>query len=185
LTGDYDITISTLGGAAPADGFIDSQNTYAYMKANGTPPSSLPNAKAKSRAYARYKHIVFSLSQFCSLGGVIAVTPTGGDVNTAPSAIKLTVRMREPAGLVTQDELNAGQTLTGLPAIKRVVARCCIAAQGNYTMEIYDPSTVNERATDGAATTARPKQSSIIMDTVGALAANIAAAEAAITVVAL
>lgn len=182
---DYDITITTLGGAAPADGFIDSKNSYMHIKDGGAAPTTLANAKAKARAYARYKHLVVSLAQFASLGGVISFTPTGGGPNAAPTQVVIRVRLRDAASLVTNDELNAGQTLTGLAAIERVVARCCIQGQNPYTMEIYDPTTFAPRDTDGVDTAARPKMSSIIIDSVGALAASIAAAEAAITVVAV
>lgn len=182
---DYDITITTLGGAAPADGFIDSKNSYMYIKEAQPAPTTLANAKAKARAYARYKHIVVAMAQFSALGGVISFTPTGGGPNAAHTSVVLRVRLRSAAGLVTNDELNAGQTLTGLAAIERIVARCLIQGQNPYTMEVYDPTTFAPRDTDGADTAARPKLSSIIIDQVGALAASIAAAEAAITVVAV
>lgn len=184
---DYQITIqaSGLGGAAPADGFIDNQNIKDYMAANGTPPASLANAKAKARAYARYKLLVISLCQFSSTAGPSSITATGATIDTAATAFQFTVHMDDLSKLVTRDEQNAGQTLTGLAAIKRVVARSLIAAQMSYRFELYDPTLISERQTDGQATTQRPHTTSIIMDNVGALAASITAAETAITVTAL
>lgn len=181
---DYDITITTLGGAAPADGFIDSKKLSQYMTGS-TVPASLASAKAKSRGYARYKHLVNCLCQFSALGGVISTTTAGATIDTAPGSIVLRVRMGNLESMSTQDELNAGQVLVGLAALERIVARSLIAEHTPYVMELYDVTTMPVRDTDGSDTAAQDRGMTVISDSVGALAASLAAAEAAITIAAV
>jgi hypothetical protein len=180
---DVTITAAGLGGAAPADGFIDPKSTGQYIDQDATAPTTVANATAKGRANRRYREIVNAVAYWVN-AGVTGFVVTGGDANSAPTSIKITFSANQT--LQTPDENNAGVTLTGAAAIKRAVARALMASDVARKFEIYNPtSTGVNRQIDGAAPAGAQIKAvgpQLIIAQVGALAANLTAAEAAITV---
>ena len=179
----YDVVINgaSYTGAAPADGFIDQTTSYAYMAQGSAAPSNLANAKAKMRANRRFVNIQNSMQFMCNAYST-TVTATGAGPNTAASSI--TIRFTFEHGvssLSTADENNPGTFLTGAAAIKRCAARAMIRNDVR-TMEYYDPTVYTGRLLDGGANPGSPRSAVINSETIGPLAANLAAAEATITV---
>lgn len=181
----YDITIAAagLGGAAPADGFIDNKTSYGYMDTSGDAPDTLANAKAKMRANRRFKNVIMQLHAMTNCY-LVSVTKTGGTADTAPTQIVLRVDVEHgDDALKTFDIENAPTTLlTGAAALERCVARALIISETRNS-EFYDPTVVAGRDIDGDANAGTARGTVLNIETIGALAANIAAAEAAITVV--
>lgn len=179
----YDVTIAAagLGGVAPADGFIDPKSSYSYMDTAGDAPNTAALGKAKMRANRRYKGLIMKVHEMCN-AYVLQTTAPGATADTAPTS--LTVRFEIEQGdqvLKTADEQNAGQWLTGAAALKRCVARALMREETRNN-EYYDPTVVPGRDIDGADNAGIARGPVINIETVGALAASIATAEAAITV---
>lgn len=168
----FDITIdgtAFAANSAPNDGFFEPSDTF-----DSAWPSTRAIAIAKGRGYRRYKLLTMMLTNL----GLTAMshTVTGGDDDTAPSSIDLTVTV---VNAHTDDEENAGQTLSGVDAIKRVVARALLVNE-SYNFEIFDPTDITI-VQNGANKTVKK---GITLETfaVGPIAASLAAAEGAITV---
>ncbi len=178
----YDVVIDGSGFSAlssPQDGFIDPTTIYQYMTQNGDAPTNLAAATAKARANKRFRNIILQVHFMCN-AYVLALTPTGGDVDTPPSALTIRFEIEHGDGsLTTADESNAGQRLTGIAALKRCVARAMVMDQVRDT-EIYDP-TATTIVQNGADVTIPRGIVSNITD-IGPVAANLTAAAAAITV---
>lgn len=120
-----------------------------------------------------------------------AIVATGSTYKTEATNFSMTVTVERGDGsLYTADELNAGVTLTGTAAIKRCVARAFIW-DWTYTTDIYDPTKLATLGTPGSTTnlprfglrtTSLTVGHIVGNGLVGSLAANIASAEAIITV---
>lgn len=180
----YDITIAAagLGGAAPADGFIDNKTSYGYMDTGGDAPDTLANAKAKMRANRRYKNLIMQIQAMTNCY-VTTVTKTGGTADAAPTVITIRVEVEHGDEALKTYNIETAPTvlLTGAAALKRVAARSLLIAE-TRNIEVYDPTVVPGRMIDGAANAGQARGPVINIETIGALAANITAAEAAITV---
>lgn len=176
----YDISITAINNAAPADGFIDPTTAYTYMDRDGDSPATLAAAKAKFRANMRYLAVISQITQMCNFR-VLSVTPTGADADTPPTTLTMQIEVENDGHVITEDEDNLGVYLTGAAAIERCVARAMISSKaraGDY----YDPTATQGRDVDGAASTPLPKGIVSAKETIGALAADLATAEAAVTV---
>jgi hypothetical protein len=176
----YDVTIAAINNAAPSDGFIDPKTAYAYMDASGDAPDTLANATAKMRANRRYKNLVMKVQ---TMGNAYVLSTTSdGTADTPPTS--LTVRFqieKDDTTLTTEDENDPGTRLTGAAAIKRWVARSMMVEETRND-ELFDPTVVPGRDIDGDANAGISRGPVIKKETVGALTATIAEAEAAITV---
>ncbi len=174
----YDITIAGIGGSGTATGFIDPKTVYVYMEAGSNPPASYTTSLSKCRGNRRYKHILFSLESMTNTY-VTALTPTGGTVDAAPSALVIRIEVEQgDDALITRDEDNAGQFLTGALAIKRCVSRALIRDETRL-MEVLDPTAATAPGNNTSFARTGPRMN---VETVGKLAANIAAADSSITV---
>lgn len=175
----YDITIAGVTALAPADGFIDPKTVYAYTNAADTDkPSTYAKSLEKSRANRRHKNIVLGI-QFYSGMHIIRVT-TGGSpsANAAPSNIVYRVAVGDINSVTVKDENNAGQTLVGIPAVKRIIARALTKVE-TINLEVLDPTT----STAPGNTTAYARAGTRFnIETIGALYANVAVADSAVTV---
>lgn len=176
----YDITIAGVSGAAPSDGFIDPQTVYAYT--NATPsdhPSTYATSLAKSRANRRNKNLINSI-QFYSGMHIISMTVGGTpSCDVAPTSLIVRVEIGDVNSISVADESNAGATLTGLPAMKRIIARPLVNSE-TIMLEVLDPTTNNAPGVNNATAYARAG-ARFNIETVGPLYTTIAAAEASIT----
>jgi hypothetical protein len=177
----YDVTIAAINNAAPADGFIDPKSSYSYMDTDGDAPNTLANAKAKMRANRRYKTLIMQV-QYMMNAYVVSVSAPGATADTPATSLNVRFDIEKgDSSLVTEDENNAGVMLTGEAALKRLVARSLLVAE-TRNFEFFDPTVVPGRQIDGSANAGIARGPVINKETVGALAATIAAAEAAVTV---
>jgi hypothetical protein len=175
----YDITIAGTAGAAPADGFIDPKTVYAYGNdTSPTKPTSYAKSLAKSRANRRHKSVV-GMVQFYSGMQITNVTLGGSPTADAPASnIVYRIEIADVNAVVTKDENNAGAILTGVPAIRRIFARALAKAE-TVLLDVLDPTTATA---PGNTTSYARAGTRFNIETVGALYANVTAAEAGVTV---
>jgi len=165
----FDIAITSLTAAAPADGFVDNKNPEDYVAL----PASEILSDAKERANMRYEAIVRYISENISPLSTTNHVATGADVDTEATDFTFRVSYDREEYLSTEDEDNLGTFLLGTDAIKRWVGRA-LSSDVTSNRYFYNPTLV------GGNTVA---QGSIIKEvTAGKAAADVATAEAAITV---
>lgn len=175
----YRVTIAGVTAAAPADGFIDNGTVERYLAEAPMPGGfSFAQAVAKERANVRYDMVVAQMGLMANLY-VDNITKPAAAANAAPSSFAFTVEVeRGDTVLDTHDELNSGARITGANAIRRCVARALVLTKDDFA-DIYDPTAT---PAPGNTTVAARMGVRIQRITVGALFANLAAAEAGITV---
>jgi len=177
----YRIVITGTTLPAPADGFIDGTRIEHYLPRTGEFPAGLTYdlCKAKRRANLRFMQVVANLDLIANVY-VTAVEAPDASATTAPSSLTLDVAVERGDGvLLTPDELNPGQTLTGAAALKRAVARALIWAHEGRNIDVLDPTPSPAR---GNTNEARRVGHRIEPLAVGALANDLTAAEALVTV---
>ena len=174
----FRVSINSSTAAAPSDGFIDNTTPFGYLIKNDDGSlsgysSSNDNALMKVRGYVRYIKMLQQIEQPMNIYDVVDVVKTGADENTEASVFEMTLIFdREMDFMVTNDENNAGVTLTGADAIKRFIAR---ALSGTYNEKIAYP---NPSVTNGLVY--GPETVMVTTGPVGGLA--LADAEALVTV---
>jgi hypothetical protein len=176
----YDVTIAAINAAAPSDGFIDRKSSYGYMDTDADAPNTVDAAKAKMRANRRYKALIMQVHQMCN-AYVLSVVAPGATADTPPTS--LTVRFNIEHGddsLIIEDELNPGDWLRGEDALKRCTARALLWSETRHN-EHFDPTLI-PRVKDGETIPGVARGVVLNIETVGALADNLASAEAAITI---
>lgn len=183
----YRITITAMSQAPNGTGFVDPKVPQHYLALDNTStfqhlPSDLAHATDKARANYRWKQLLGKLSEAISPTQILDIQTPGADENNAPTSVSFTVTYDRPHYLVTNDELNAGQQLTGELAIKRWVARA-LTSDYNTNVCILDPTPLSAPAKAGPASASRGE--TITQIKVGAIAGSVSAAEAKITVVKL
>lgn len=175
----YDITIAGVTAAAPSDGFIDYKTVYVYDNEVSSVPSTYAASLAKSRANLRHKSVVMAI-QFYSGMKIEDVTLGGSpNSNTAPSNIVYQVDC-DLTQVHTPDENNPGTVLSGIPAIKRIIARALVKSE-TRPMEVLDPTTSTAPGNNTAWARSGPR---VNIETVGPLYASLTLAEAGVTVAA-
>jgi len=135
----YTVTINRIAGSGDSAGFVDATSVQQYMLSNVT-PNTLVDSMNKTRANIRYKNIIENLQ---SMGNIYVptVNSSGGGINSSPTAITMTLEVeRGDDILITQDELNSGEYLYGVAAIKRCIARGLMETRSDYTYAVYDPT---------------------------------------------
>lgn len=177
----YDIVIDGapfVANAAPREGLIDPKSIYQYMSEGEANPASLAIAEAKMRATRRF---INTLSELSRMGNAYVRDVTcDATLATAPTAITLRVEFEHgDAALHTVDEDNPETHLLGAAAIKRCVARAMTRVEDKQ-LETFDPTAMTIVSNGADKTIPRGIVSNIAQ--VGAIADNLAAAEAAITV---
>lgn len=182
LMTSYSVSVNILVNGVNGDGFIDNQTTFQYM-ANGSMPATAAVSMSKARGNARYLMVVQQLG----IVGNIYVTnqnAVGANANTAPTVFSFTATSEHgDACLSTPDELNPGQFLTGANCITRCVARAMCTNYTNDYMEYYNPASTQVVGNGGALTSNAIRYGETIGQVVvGALANNLTAAQAVITV---
>lgn len=137
----------------------------------GNFPSSLANGRAKARANARWRFVIEQLHRDTSPVFIQAVDQVGADVDTPPSEVQLTVAYDRSWQIYTYDEDNNNAIIEGEYAIRRAVARALTKSE-TRSLVVYDPT-----SNSGIV---RGNRDELVE--IGALAADLATAEANITV---
>lgn len=177
----YNVTINAILGAGPnGGGFIDNRRVETYM-VSGSSPATLAQSITKERANIRYERIIGKLGLMANLY-ISNVVASGANSITAPTSLSFRVESEHgDAPLVTADELNEGELLTGADAIKRSIARVFI--ENHHEMgDYYDPTPIAAIVPSGANVSAPRVGNRLERITAGALANSIQNAEAVITV---
>lgn len=129
------------GATLPGTGFIDNTRPDHYGTATISPiPSSLDAALDKGRAYVRWIEIINQIGMNIS-PMVSNVTATGADPSTAATSFSFTAGYDRNDYVNTLDELNPGNILYGVDAVKRWVARALTSAFFTKTV-IVDPTPI-------------------------------------------
>jgi len=139
---------------APADGFID--NTHVWEESGfapeGTPGTAVPTndvaGKRKGRGAYRWKLLQNHLQDgqvVAYFGNVDDSQSTNGTIDNPPDRIDFTVGYdKELTDIHTDDELNPGDQLTGVNAVRRMAARV-FCYNYNTNLYWYDPTKSNAR----------------------------------------
>jgi hypothetical protein len=171
----YEVEITTLVGATDGDGFIDNKKIEQYM-AEDDFAADVAASLAKERGNSRYEMMIGMLGMMGNLY-VTSVT-SDADANTDATTFAFT--------LVSEhgEDCLAAEGLVGAAALKRVIARSLLTNRiesGDY----FDPTATASENDAGLTTNVARFGTRIEKIDVGSLAANLAAAEAAITVTAI
>lgn len=163
-----EIDASGLGGAAPADGFVDHTKPEEYSAF----PTNNTLSLQKERANMRWEEVVRQVSEKISPVYVLEIEATGADQDNPATLFSVTFGYDREEYIFTEDEDNPGTTLSAVDAVKRWVARALIVdlVENRY---IYYPDVVN----------GNPQGAMIENVTADAIAADLATAEANITVI--
>lgn len=174
----FDITITAINKAAPADGSIDCFKMEYYRGLPGASDgNNYANMTVRRKGHVRWHKIE---NQFSTLGNLYVSNKVaaGADTNTVPTSVAFRITAENgSASLYTYDENNAGQFLTGIPAIKRVISRA-LTTSLVANCEVWDPAKV-------AGTSVVIFGYRIVSVNTGALAASIAEAESNISITAV
>ena len=184
------IANSNSGNLAPNDGFIDNLRIEDYAPSLETTPSGLTLAlsQAKRRGNLRYRDIIDQLGLVANCYVDPRTLPTAststGNAITMPTSFGFQIYVERSDCLLTHDELNVGQTLSGINCIKRCIARALIA--NNFrVVDVYDPTPAVSTGTWGA-TASLPRFGHHVNPAsqfaVGAYATSIVQAEGMVTV---
>lgn len=163
------IDASGLGGASPADGFIDHQNPESFNSF----PSTLADSEKKERANMRWESILRQTSTTISPVFVQGIVATGSDEDTDATEFSFTLGYDREEYFKTEDEENLGTFLVDEAAIKRWVARALVQDELENRF-FYNPTLIGSPA--------RPQGPSIRELTAGKLTADLSTAESKITV---
>lgn len=174
----YRVSIANATAAAPQNGFVDAKPIERYLAEGAAAGLSLATSQAKERANLRYDSIVNSMAVManCYVTNIVA-TGASGTAEASPFAFTVEVEQGDNV-LSTPDELNVPAILTGAPALRRCVARgLMMGGTSGTTMmfDYYDPSA-------SVVTPTIPVGSRLDLLTVRPPVANLAAAEALVTV---
>ena len=106
-------------------GFLDNKRVHEYDDFNilnqPVEGETIEQYKAKARGYIRWKQMCYNISQ----GGIYYfgnVNAEGADHITQPSKIEFMVGYEQFDGMLIADELNQGEILEGIDALKRRIA---------------------------------------------------------------
>lgn len=177
-TKTYRVSIAAagLGGAAPADGFIDNTKVSEYVAAGGTLPATVALHMAKERGNSRFQTLVWALNNQ-SNASITNIVATGGAADTAPTVFQFDVTFERGDDAIA----NEGQTSDA--AVTRIVARALMVARMDRT-DYFDP-TQSAAKGDNAPNQAARRLDVVDDLAVAALTASLSTAETAITVTAL
>lgn len=106
-------------------GFLDNKRVHEYedfdILTQPIEGETVEQYMAKARGYIRWKQMCYNISQ----GGIYyfgEVKAEGADHITQPSKIEFLVGYEQFDGMLIADELNQGEILEGIDALKRRIA---------------------------------------------------------------
>lgn len=177
----YRVTIAGVTATAPRDGFIDNKTVERHVADGATAPTTYAQTTAKERANIRFDFLQQQIQLQANVY-IVDIETAGATATTPATSFVFTAQVeRGDEVLYTLDEQNVGQVLTGEDALKRWVARSLTIARNTYG-DIYDPT---KTTTPGNSTPEARYGVRLEKFDVGALAADLTAAEALVTIVAL
>ena len=181
LSTSYRVEIAQITGSGDAAGFVDPTRVENYIAAGATAGTYAQHTD-KERGNYRYKAILQAVQAMGNLY-VSDIELTGGSPAAAPTKVAFTLTAERGDGmLITADENNAGQELTGAAAIERCIARALIQGRQNLMCDIFDSTTTTAPKNGATSTTAVRTGPRVTTINIAALANNLTTAEAAITV---
>lgn len=167
------IEATGLGGAAPADGFIDHMTVAQRVAAGDAQPTTLSETLAKERGNSRYETLVKTLGLLSNMG-ITNQEATGATATTAATSFEFDVLLERGTDAI------ANEGLVDDAALKRLVARAIMIGRTDRT-DYLDPT--ESAAVGNNAPAPAPRRGVVIDDVVvGSLTSVLATAEAAITV---
>lgn len=173
----YAVSIAAVPLAAPRNGFIDPISIQQYM-AQGSSPTTLAQSEAKTRANIRFMSMVETMQVETNLYIDNVETP-GANAVTEPSQINFVVIAEKGEDdIVIADENNPGAYLTGIAAIRRMIARSLTHSRDTRWIT-YDPVPV---AAPGNSTLAVRVGYRFQDISVGKIATSLTTAESYITI---
>lgn len=176
----YNISISSIAGDAPSDGFVDNTTVQEYIQQGDTNlPTSVDLSLAKTRANYRWQFILQQCSLLLNPLYTLDITATGATVNAPATSFSFTIAYDRPDYLNTEDELNPGTYLTNADAIKRFVARA-LCEQRTTNALTFNPTQLAGIPSPSASSCYGESVQEL---TIGPLATDLTTAEASITVV--
>lgn len=179
-TTEADVEVATVDGSGAITGFTinDGGTGYGAPTATIDLPRLLPDSLAESldieRANMRFEAVIRGVSTTIHPLFTADIVTVGRTVDTPATNIKFTLPYDRPEFLDTEDETSPPDRLTGAVAVKRFVARELIR-DVVVNREVFNPE-----LTPGVD--AQELGAQILEVTAVKAAANLAAAEAAITV---
>ncbi len=171
MSAAFQVVINKLVGSSNGDGFIEPkrQDQYASL------PTSLALSKAKVRGHHRYVWMLENLRRIAN----VDITALTSDATASGDATAISFTATFPHGSTYLR--HDGELLSGAAAVKRAIAISMLINR-SLLSDIVDPTT-SAADSDAASSTQGVRRGYVAETlTVGALAASIAAAEAAITV---
>lgn len=153
----YSITLTnSYSNASPSDGFVDNLKITDYdlnLESATLSGLTLANCEAKVRANFRYREIINQVSMITNAYVTEQANYPGTNfqpytVSTATATTEATsfqfwmiIEHGDPS-LVTPDEYNAGQFLTGAACLKRCIARALLL-DAFREADVFDPTDSN------------------------------------------
>ncbi len=173
----FRVEITSLIEPEEGNGFVDNKTLEKY-RTGETPSeaSSLDKALEKERGNMRWNEIVQRVSTYIAPVRILDIVADGADANTAPTSVAFTLVYDREDYVYAHDDVSVPPTIIyGADGIKRLVA---IALSSDITSStiVLDPTLVAGTPTSSAY------GESIRKVTAAKAAADISAAEAAITV---
>lgn len=166
---DFGITMTGSVTVLTELGFVAPVRTYP----NSTGVDTLAHSLAKSRGNSRWAQMVKLMGFEANVVNIGGVRKTGGGMNSQPTAIAFTVTYADFSQIYTYDELNNNALMKGIPALQRMIARLLIADRFEVRDVLNPEIQVNSSpVTEDQALTVE----------IGALSANMAAANGVITI---
>lgn len=152
----FKIEISSAGLSSATDevkGFLDNLKAQDYpdfdITAQPIVGETLEQYIIKARGFVRWRQMSYNISQ----GGIFYIgdyQTTGANHITPPTAMSFKVGYEQFDGMVIEDELNPGEILTGIDALKRRIA---LSLVDNYNIneEYFDNTKLSNDACYGYA----------------------------------
>lgn len=166
----FGMTVAGPVSVLTALGFVTPVVSYPYSQV-----ASLVLSEAKARANERWNLLTKLLGSEVSPSHVGGIEAPGATIDAEATEISFTVTYQDFNAIYTYDELNNNALLKGIPAVKRWVARALITNR-NIVIPVFDPTHVT------VGTTYFERGERVESLVVAALAADLATAEANITV---
>ena len=135
----YRVSIASMTDTAPKNGFIDNTTVEKYRAS--AEPSSLTTSLAKERGNMRYLKMLENISENATPVEVFNIVATGADVDTEATTFAFTVVFDRVNAVYTRNESSNNAIITGIPALKRQIARTFAQNITKNTI-VYDPTLV-------------------------------------------
>lgn len=184
----FKIALTPKEGKAPSDGFLDSNTPQNYITYEGTTdflgtgwPSTNEKAMAKARANLRWITLLQTITLQVTPIDLKVTKNEGGSSDAPPSAFEFVLIVDRPEAFNMEDTQNPGKFLTGVSAVKRLVANVLTShIQKNGIVYLPEIGTANKVSGQPASPVHYGESVQTII--AGPVAEDISSAEALISV---